>query len=390
MSTIQTNRLQDLAGQYGTPLHVYDSASIESQAARIQKLRMPHGFTVRYAMKANPHPDIIKLMQRNNIAIDASSSYEVDHALGVGVAAKDILLTSQQRAHNLDTLVKKGVLYNATSLHQLKLYGEAAPGGTVGIRVNPGIGSGHSKKTTVGGPTSSFGIWHEYLDDAQAIARQHNLTIGRIHTHIGSGTDPAVWKAAVNRTMEIVERFPLAKKVNFGGGFKVARAEHEAETPTEHVGEIIAQAIEEFEGKFHRKMTAELEPGTFFVANAGVLVAAVDDIVDTGAGGYQFVKLNTGMNDILRPTLYGAQHPIQLISQKQADGVSGDVVFVGHNCESGDVLTVSPHDPEELRPTHMDGIKIGSLVAIHGTGAYCGSMSAHGYNGFPSADEILV
>lgn len=390
MSTLQANRLQSLAEQYGTPLHVYDSASIEHQAARIQKLRMPHGFTVRYAMKANPHPNIIKLLYRNNIKVDASSSYEVDQALEAGVLAEDILLTSQQRAHNLDTLVQKGVLYNATSLHQLKIYGEAAPGGTVGIRVNPGIGSGHSKKATVGGPTSSFGIWHEYLNEAQAIAQQHNLTIDRIHTHIGSGTDPAVWQSAVDRTMKIVEHVASATTVNFGGGFKVARAEHEAETPIEHVGEIIAQAIEGFERKFHRKLTAELEPGTFFVAKAGVLIAAVDDIVDTGADGHQFVKLNTGMNDILRPTLYGAQHPIELISQKQADGVSGDVVVVGHNCESGDVLTVSPSNPEELRPMHMDGVKIGSLVAIHGTGAYCASMGTHGYNGFPSANEILV
>ena len=99
----------------------------------------------------------------------------------------------------LTGLVQLGVLYNACSLFQLERFGRAFPGRDVTIRVNPGQGSGASHRVNTGGPTSSFGIWHEYLDDAKAMAERHGVLIRGLHTHIGSGSDPAVWTRVARR-----------------------------------------------------------------------------------------------------------------------------------------------------------------------------------------------
>jgi diaminopimelate decarboxylase len=93
------------------------------------------------------------------------------------------------------------------------------------------------------------------------------------------------------------------------------------------------------------------------------------------------------MNDILRPTLYGAQHPMDIIP---ASDETQEYVVVGHNCESGDLLTPAPGDPETLAPRILPKAEVGDLLLIGGTGAYCASMAAHSYNGFPSAKEILL
>ena len=191
-----------LAEEHGTPLFVYSETELIKRARTVLKVAAPYGLTVRYAMKANPHPEILQILRGQGIKIDASSGYEAEVALRAGFKGSDILLTSQQLPRNLKELIGKGVQFNATSLRQLEEYGKLAPGTAVSVRLNPGIGSGHSVKTTTGGLGSSFGIWHEYIPRIQEIATSHRLTIERLHTHIGSGTDPAVWQAAARVTIE--------------------------------------------------------------------------------------------------------------------------------------------------------------------------------------------
>ena len=255
------------------------------------------------------------------------------------------------------------------------------------MRINPGIGSGHSVKTNVGGPTSSFGIWHEYIPEVLELAKLHNLKINRLHTHIGSGADPAVWQEAIRISLEIIKNFPDAVTINLGGGFKVARMDEEMGADMTEIGQKLAEELKHFADTTGRKLHLELEPGTFLVANAGILLATVDDIVDTGENGYTFLKLNTGMNDILRPSLYGAQHPIAIVTDRKDEQ---DYVVVGHNCESGDLLSPAPGEPEVLRTRTLHQAVTGDLVLIGGAGAYCAAMAAKGYNSYPDAKEILI
>ncbi len=384
---LSNEQAEKLAGQHGSPVFVYSKSALAQQAKEMLSIPAPFGLTIRYAMKANPFQPILKFFKSHNIAIDASSAYEVEKALEAGFKPQDILLTSQQLAHNLKEIVEQGVKFNATSLHQLEEYGKLFPGSEVSLRINPGIGSGHSAKTNVGGASSSFGIWHEYIPKVHEIANKYNLTITRLHTHIGSGADPRVWQEALRTTLSLIKNFPAATTLNLGGGFKIARMDDETGCDMQEIGATLAGELKAFAKETGRKLHLELEPGTFLVANAGILLAQVDDIVDTGKKGYSFLKLNTGMNDILRPSLYGAQQPIAVLNDSKE---TKSYVVVGHNCESGDLLTPEPGQPETLATRTLNQANIGDIVLIGGSGAYCASMSAHGYNSFPSAKQVLV
>src|SRR3989454_1379348 len=194
--------------RFGTPCYVYDRAALEAAARAALAFRKAFGLTLRYAMKANPSHAVLGLFRDLGLHIDASSDPEVERALRAGFAPGRIQLTSQVPSRRLEEFVALGVLYNACSLHQLDRYGRVFPERAVIIRVNPGLGSGSTNRTNTGGPASSFGIWHAYLDEAKALAARHRLAIRGLHTHIGSGSDPAVWTRVAGPLLEIAGRAP--------------------------------------------------------------------------------------------------------------------------------------------------------------------------------------
>ena len=373
--------------RFGTPCYVYDRAALEAAARQALSFPAPHGLTLRYAMKANPSRGILALFRDLGLHVDASSDFEVERALMAGFPAARIQLTSQMPSRRLAEHVRRGVLYNACSLHQLEAFGKVAPGRDVSVRINPGLGSGSTKRTNTGGPASSFGIWHEYLDEVLAVAARHRLRLTRLHTHIGSGTDPEVWKRVARMTLDIVARCPDVAVVNLGGGFKVGRMPEEPSVDLADVGSHVRGELEAFRQRDGRALALEIEPGTFLVANAGVIVATCVDVVDTGREGYLFAKLDAGMPEVTRPSLYGAQHPIDVLADGREQAA---VVFVGPCCESGDILTPAPGDPEALAPRWVPRPRVDDLVVIGGAGAYCAAMATINYNSYPQAPEVML
>ncbi len=148
-------------------------------------------------------------------------------------------------------------------------------------------------------------------------------------------------------TLDLAAQLPEVASINLGGGFKVGRMPEEPSVDMADVGAHVRREIEGFRDRSGRGLHLEIEPGTFLVANAGVIVASCVDVVDTGAEGYCFAKLDAGMPEITRPSLYGAQHPIDVLAAGREQKA---VVFVGPCCESGDILTPAPGDPEALAP----------------------------------------
>lgn len=345
-------------------------------------------------MKANPNPSILRIFREEGIEIDASSEQEALDAIRAGFRPEDVSITTQQYPDSMAQLYAQGVRFNAGSLNQLREYSDALPGTSVGLRFNPGIGSGHSAKTNVGGPSSPFGIWHEYVDDAVKAAAENELTVDRIHTHIGSGSDPAVWARAADLTLALVSKFPDVSTVDLGGGFKVARMRDEVGTDLSIAGQAVKNSFERFAGQTGRRLNLEIEPGTFLVANAGAIISTVIDIKDTGEEGHEFLVVDTGMTENLRFSLYGAQHPLVIVSDKPSTQHKKYVV-TGHNCESGDLLTPQPGLPEAIDERLLQLASIRDRLVIEGCGAYCSSMAARGlqhkkgYNSFPFAKEIL-
>jgi len=358
---------------------------------------------------------VLQIFLEEGLNIDASSGYECRRAMAAGFKPDMMSLSSQELAHDFQPLVSMGVKFNACSLNQLEKFGEAFAGKQqeVGLRFNPGAGSGGTGKTNVGGPSSSFGIWIGYLDTVKTIVEKFDLKVVRIHTHIGSGSDPDVWTKVSTMSINICKHFPHVTNLNLGGGYKVGRMAYEAKKATDlqKCGSPVKAAVEAFAAETGRKLHLEIEPGTFLLANACSLITTVQDKVATtmsppdefkcvqemgapdekGKDGYTFLKLDSGMTEILRPSLYAAQHPLVVVPRDPARlEQTEEVVVVGHCCESGDLLTPDGDDAEALAPRNLHAAAIGDICVVEGAGAYCSSMSSKNYNSFPEAPELLL
>ena len=384
------DRTRELAAAEATPFFVMDQATLLRRAEETLAFPNAFGLTVRYAMKANPTRAILQLFHQAGLAMDASSGFEVHRAIAAGIDPEHISLSAQELPDDLGSLIDLGVKINATSLRQLETVGRTRPGCRVGIRFNPGLGSGGSSRTNVGGPASAFGLWHDYVPQAQALLQTHSLLCERIHTHIGSGSDPKVWQRVAGMSLDLVRQFPDVTVLDLGGGYKVGRMPDEVSTDLQEVGAPVRDAFEAFAEETGRKIHLEIEPGTFLVANAGAIVCSIQDVIDTGDEGYTFYRTDSGMTDILRPSLYGAQHPLIVVPQEVTAHESSPAIVVGHCCESGDLLTPAPSDPEALAPRELLRAQTGDLLVIEGAGAYCSAMCAKNYNSFPVSAELLL
>ncbi len=384
------SQVRQLAAEFTTPLYVYSEQELRQRAAETLAFPHPFGLTVRFAMKACPNRNVLKIFAEMGLHIDASSGWEVQRAMAAGIPAQHISLSAQELPANLGELLDVGIVFNATSLNQIRVTGELRPGREIGVRFNPGLGSGGTNRTNVGGPASSFGIWHEQADEALALLKKYDLRCVRFHSHIGSGSDPDVWQRVSVMNLELVRRFTEVTTLDLGGGFKVGRMASEKSTNLQEVGQPIKEALKAFAEETGRELHLEIEPGTYLVANAGSVISRIQDKVSTGEEGYTFFRLDTGMTDILRPSIYGAQHPLIVVGKEQDLQETQEVVVAGHCCESGDILTPAPGDPEGLLPRRLHAGEIDDYVVIEGTGAYCAAMCTHNYNSFPDTAEVLV
>jgi diaminopimelate decarboxylase len=382
-----SHKAEELLAEHDSPLYIYDKEWLINRANNILAATHRANCLVRYAVKANPHPEIIKLFDEAGIQFDASSDFEADRLIKLGISPSKISLSSQQPPKDIKKVLESGIKFAATSLHQLDLVKNCGWKGDVAVRINPEIGSGHNNRTTTGGVNASFGIWHEYIPDILDWQKKSGCNISRLHIHVGSGADPGVWREVILDALKIVDLMPDIQILDIGGGYKIARVENEQETDMGMVMNVFLEELKEFKKRTGRKLNLEIEPGTWLVANCGTLLSTIVDIVDTGKKGYKFIKLNTGMNDILRPSLYGAQHPITVLNDAKDQE---EYIVVGHNCESGDILTPEPGNSEQIRPRTLNKASIGDIVAIGGAGAYCASMRAVGYNDFPTAKQIII
>lgn len=353
-------------------------------------------------------------------------------AMRAGIPPERISISSQRFPEGMAEFLERGVEFNASSLEQLRQFGElpavldSPEPVEVGLRFNPGAGSGSHPKTSVGGRTSSFGIWIGEIAEAKKLVESCNVRVRRIHTHIGSGADPQEWVKSTLSTLRVVQEFPDVRIVNLGGGLPVNRmpsaaaelSRESSEVDLVEIGNRIQEQFAEFETETGRRLELEIEPGTWVVARGGSLIATIQDIVSTKAPvaiaagtteerkkvddgdenedegvGYVFLKLDLGMTEILRPTMYGAQHQMTVVHRpggEKQDDLMVEYVVVGHCCESGDLLTCEEGEGETLQPRPLSPAAIGDFLVVDFTGAYCSSMSAKNYNSYPEAAEIMV
>ncbi|MFD9498290.1 diaminopimelate decarboxylase [Streptomyces sp. NPDC060035] len=381
-------RLAGAAAEYGTPLWAYDAGTIRAQIDRLRRFDV-----IRFAQKACSNLHILRLMREEGVLVDAVSEGEIERALAAGYrvegADEPIVFTADLlNRSTLRRVVELGIPVNAGSPQMLDQVGAVSPGHPVWIRVNPGFGHGHSRKTNTGGEHSKHGIWHEHLEESLALVDRHGLDLVGLHMHIGSGVDYSHLES-VCETM--VKQVRMAgrdiRAISAGGGLSVPYAPGDPEIDTDRYFELWDAARQELVSELGHPVRLEIEPGRFLVAGSGVLAAEVR--AQKPVGSNYFVLVDAGFNDLMRPAMYGSNHRVSVLG---ADGfLSGedtrDTVLAGPLCESGDVFTQVEGGDVEAVP--LPRTEVGDLVVFHDTGAYGASMSSN-YNSRPLIPEVLV
>jgi diaminopimelate decarboxylase len=382
-------RLQALARQHGTPLWVYDAATIR---ARIAALR--HFDTVRFAQKACSNTHILRLMREQGVKVDAVSRGEILRALAAGYQAggepSEIVFTADlMDRETLATVVEHRVPVNAGSIDMLDQLGQASPGHAVWLRINPGFGHGHSNKTNTGGEHSKHGIWHADLLQALAVIRRQGLKLIGLHMHIGSGVDyghlAQVCGAMVGLVRQTREAGHDLHAISAGGGLSIPYGEGEAAIDTAHYFSLWDAARKEAEKAAGHALGLEIEPGRYLVAESGVLLSEVR--ASKQAGANHFVLVDAGFSELMRPAMYGSFHAMSVIAHDGGARAMGASVVAGPLCESGDVFTQA--EGGVVLPRELPRPQVGDLLVIHDTGAYGASMSSN-YNSRPLCAEVLV
>lgn len=390
---LSAEQVRHIAKTFGTPCYVYDEATLLANAEYMQNLPHAFGLTVRYSLKALANKHILQLFNRAGLHFDTSSEWEVRRALLAGITGNKILLTSQECGNNLAELVQAGILFDACSLQQIQQYGQLFPNSEISIRINPGFGSGLVGKLTSGGVNSSFGIWHEDTAKAAQLIKKFNLKLVRLHSHIGSGHNPAILLDCLETLLGIAAKFTTVNTLNLGGGYRVKAFRKDVAVDHYAILEKAAHKLKKFAATNQRELQLELEPGSYLTVNAGAIITQVIDLTSTGKEGHNFIKINAGLSEIIRPSYYGAEHPAVIVPAMQPASAHvypiDNYCIAGHCCIAGDILTASAAANDFLTPRLLPTPKIGDYLVIERAGGYCSSMSLKNFNSFPEAPEIL-
>jgi diaminopimelate decarboxylase len=377
--------LATLADQLGTPFYVYSTATIERHynvfAAAVAGLGNGDPL-VAFAVKANPNLSVLATLARLGAGADVVSGGELARALAAGIPADRIVFSGVgKQVHELEAGVEAGILqFNVESEAEIAMLGAVAArlGKTVeiAIRINPAVDPKTHGKISTGGADAKFGIPWDRVPAAFALAAaQPNLRPVGLAAHIGSQlTDLSPVEDTIRRLGELARQMEAAghtiKRIDCGGGLGVPYRTDIASPPSPAA--YAAMVARVTAGWPWRLM---FEPGRMIVGNAGALVASV--ILTKEGASRHFVVVDAAMNDLLRPSLYGAWHDIKALKPKP-DRVTATVV--GPVCETGDTFA---EDRE------IEAVGAGDRIAFMTAGAY-GATMASTYNSRPLVMEVMV
>jgi diaminopimelate decarboxylase len=382
MNPFDPSLIRDLVHQHGSPLWIYDAATIRARIAELRKFD-----TIRYAQKANSNVHLLRLMREQGVRIDAVSLGEIERAHAAGYRPDEIVFTADViTAATLQRVVQDGIAVNAGSIDMLHQLGAVAPGHPVWLRINPGFGHGHSNKTNTGGEHSKHGIWHGDLAAARQAVQQHGLDLVGLHMHIGSGVDYSHLEQVCNAMVDMVERLDVPlRAVSAGGGLSVPYQDGEARIDTTHYHALWDAARQLIAQRLGHPVHLEIEPGRFLVAEAGVLAAEVR--ATKTMGSRFFALVDAGFNELVRPSMYGSHHDISVLPLDGSPRPVRPTVVAGPLCESGDVFTQG--EGGVVLSRDLPEARVGDLMVFHDAGAYGASMSSN-YNSRPLVPEVLV
>ncbi len=368
----------ELIQNFGSPLYVYDAGIISQQ---YQKLRdsFNHSPTkIYYACKTNTNVEILKLLKSLGTGAETVSQGEIEIALEAGFPIEDIIFTCSNIGHDeIRFVAESGVMINFDSLGQIEKYGKVKPGSEVSLRLNLDLGAGGHSHLVTGGAKSKFGIHHTQIDDAKLIAQKYNLKIIGLHQHIGSNIlDEKIFIQAMNTLLATAKDFSNLKFLDFGGGFGVPYHPDEQALDIATLGQNLSEIFSNFCKDYGTQLQMRFEPGRYLVAESGTLLTTVTDIKTTP--GHKFIGLDTGMNHLIRPAMYGSFH--QIVNATNLDAPLATLTVGGNICESGDILA-----EDRILPSFEEG----DIAAIKTVGAH-GYVMASNYNSRLRPAEVII
>ena len=383
--------LTTLAGKYGTPLYVYSASAIRERVGIFRNAfrAVPH--TICYSVKANSNLSVLRQLARLGAGFDIVSGGELERVrLAQKQALKRIVFSGVGKTEEeLRLALRSGILlFNVESEGELELLARCAARlrktADVAFRVNPDVPAETHPYISTGLREHKFGV---PMAEAPALyrsaAREKYLRVAGVSLHIGSQiTDVSPFRLAAQRAAELIAQLASdGHKIRFldaGGGLGIS---YDSAKPVDYP-QLVAGYAEAIIGPLEKLKAARphllLEPGRSIIAQAGVLLTRV--LYQKRNGNKRFTIVDAAMNDLIRPSLYGARHEIVpvLLDGTAASTVQVDVC--GPICETGDFLA---------RDAQLPAVAQGDLLCVYDAGAY-GMSLASNYNTRPRAAEVLV
>jgi diaminopimelate decarboxylase/aspartate kinase len=359
----------------GTPRYIYDLATVRDRARDLSSIdAIDRRF---FAIKANPHPDILRTLVDEGFGLECVSQGELDHVFAhlPTLAPERIVFTpSFAPRHEYEAAFARGVTVTLDNVEALQRWPEVFRNRTLWLRLDLGHGEGHHEKVKTGGVAAKFGLSLGRFDEFVGEARKLGIRISGLHAHLGSGIDdPQHWRGVYAELAGLADGVGTVDTIDIGGGLPVAY------TPDSQDFDLAAwrTGLEEIRAAYPRFALA-VEPGRYLVAESGALLLRATQVVEKD--GVRRVGCDAGMNALARPAMYEAYHGIHNLSRlRDADTEAFDVV--GPICESGDVLGRGRLLPRATAE--------GDVLLVADGGAYGMAMaSTYNLRALPAEDTI--
>ncbi|MFM8552529.1 MAG: diaminopimelate decarboxylase [Nitrospiraceae bacterium] len=373
--------LSRIAKELGTPCYIYSHASLTRNFRAFDSAfqGLPH--IIAFAMKANSNIGLLRLMAKEGSGADIVSGGELYRALKAGVPPSKIVFAGVgKNPEEIRAALKADVLmFNVESSAELRaidaVAGELGVKARVALRINPDVDPKTHPYISTGLKKSKFGIGADRaLEEYQLASSLAHIEVVGVHKHIGSQlTDLTPFVDALKKILALVEQLKARgthlRYINIGGGLGITYDDEVPPKP-QQLAEAVSPLLRDL------KCMLIMEPGRSIVGNAGVLLTKV--LYNKDGESKRFVIVDAAMNDLIRPSLYGAYHEIRHVRETQAKPATVDIV--GPVCESGDFLAKDRTMPEA---------KPGDLLAVMSAGA-SGFVMSSNYNSRPRVPEVLV
>ncbi len=373
--------VRDIAAQIGTPFYLYSHATLKRHFQVFNEAFDGVQRLICYSAKANTNLAILKLFADLGCGLDIVSGGELYRGLKAGFSPDRIVYSGVGKTvDEIDFALDTGILmFNVESLDELaqinRRAGKLKKRAPISIRVNPDVDPKTHPYTATGLKKNKFGIGYDVALDSYRIAGElENLDIVGVDCHIGSQiTEAGPFQDALENLKDLIAELKSdgmnIRYLDMGGGLGITYGDESPPSLQEYAAVIISQLKD-------MDLQLILEPGRVLVGNAGILVT---EVLYRKAGEVKnFIIVDAGMNDLLRPTLYNAFHAIEPVENSRQDVIIADVV--GPICESGDFLAVD---------RSIDNVQSGDLLAVMSAGAYGFVMSSN-YCSRPRVAEVMV